>query len=96
MAEFLRENEELETKLIVESCETAIRMKMNHSGRPRPYFEKYMRPRIRLALLNVQIREAERCEAYRVIGSPRVIELKAQRNEVTFEIAKLEAEERKQ
>lgn len=93
--DLLAENEVIETRLIVEACEIAIRMKINESGRPRPYFEKYLRQRIRLALLDVRIREAERCETYRMIGSPRVIELKSARNTVNVEIAKLEAEERK-
>lgn len=91
MSEPLGENEALETELIdaaIEMFDEMLRMK---SRLPKSIFEKHLRPRLRRALLDARILEADRCEAYGKIGSPRVMELKRARNSVNFEVAKLNA-----
>jgi hypothetical protein len=88
------ENEAAATELVFEACEIVYRMTANNSLLPKNSFEKYFRPRIRKALLEARIKEAERCEAYGVIGSPRVVELKQELAAEEFEIAKLKQEGR--
>ena len=59
---------------------------------PATSLERYFRPALKLALHDAQILEAERCEAYGQIGSPRVAELKAQRNKLEWDARKAEKE----
>jgi hypothetical protein len=81
----------IEDELLVSSCETFEHMHRMGSTLPRAIVEKHLRPRFKKALLLARIAEAERCEAYGKIGSPRVMELKSKLNEVNLEIAKLGA-----
>ena len=70
------------------------RMLAAKSTRPTPILDKWLKPYITLFRLDAEIREAKRCAAYKTLGSPRVVELEAQRNRLAFEIAKLEEEKR--
>ncbi len=94
MAEPLKENEPLESELITVAIELLDRMHHSQSRLARSAFEKYLRPYLRLALLRARRTEAERCESYRIIGSPRIIELKVAEDFVSLEITRLEAEEK--
>ncbi len=89
MSDPLKENEALESELIDELCIVFERMLRAQSTRPRPVLEKYGRARVTLALVKARRMEAERCDAYGKIGSPRVLELKAAENRLTLEVAKL-------
>jgi hypothetical protein len=84
-----KENETLETEVVAAVCEIFEHMREAQTTRPQPILEKHLRPRVRRVLLLAAIAEAQRCEAYGKIGSPRVTELKSQLNAINFEIAKL-------
>src|SRR5215472_1818474 len=73
--------------VIQKSSEAFLRMRKAESMRPAPILEKYIRPLIKRALLRIRRDEAKRCQAYGQIGSPRVLELEAELNQVEFEIA---------
>ena len=91
MSDPLKENEPLEAELISAACEVFDHMRRMGSILPRSIMDKHLGPRFRRTLLLARIAEAERCEAYGQIGSPRVMELKATLNAVELQIARLGA-----
>jgi len=95
MSEPLKENAALETEVIAVAIELFDEMRRLESSLPRSIFEKYLRPHLRLAFLKARRAEAERCETYRVMGSPRIIELTVAEEFVSLEIAKIEAERKR-
>jgi hypothetical protein len=95
MSEPLKENEALESEIIAVVIEMFDKMRRLESRLPRAVFEKHLRPHLRLAFLRARQSEAERCESYRIIGSPRIIELKVAANQIGVEIAQLEGEKKK-
>lgn len=88
------ENESIEDELLKQANIAFQFMMDSRSSLAASFLEKWFRPKLALALLDVQIREAERCDAYGQIGSPRVLELKAQRNKLVFKVAQLDEEKR--
>ncbi len=95
MPDPLNENEPLEKEILKEAYAILQDMRENNSFLPHKYLEEGLRPRLRLAFLDVQLKEAKRCESYKLIGSPRVIELEAARNKLAYEVAKLDGRNRK-
>lgn len=89
------ETKAVEDALISDLLDVLYKMTMEDSKTAKSYLEKLFRPRLRLRMIDIKINEAKRCEAYRVIGSPRVIQLEAERNEVAIQVAMLDADKRK-
>lgn len=90
------ENVSLEAKILKAAYAIVQEMRESDSHLPQQFLEEKLRPRLRLAFMDVQIKEAKRSEAYKMIGSPRVIELESARNKVAFEVAKLDGQRRRE
>lgn len=78
------ENEEEEDTLRCVIAGALLEMIRDKNMLPSSYIERTVMPKIKLALLDVQIREAQRCDVYGNIGSPRVLQLKALRNRLVL------------
>lgn len=95
MSDPLKENE-VPARAIIKAAYIIFQdMLDTDSHLPHRHLEEKLLPRLLLSFVDVQIKEAKRCDSYRVIGSPRVIELEATRNELAFQVAKLDVEKRR-
>lgn len=89
------ENVALEAAILKATYAVLQEMREADSHLPHKFLEEQLRPRLRQAFLEIMRKEAKRCEAYKTLGSPRVIQIEAALNEVDFIVANLDAQKRK-